>query len=142
MTALLLTHELRGNDKKAFFARDLVFAEYDMTHGDNLSDQWDPDVSRVAQEMAGRLRALGVDVYDTDSPEDVFRLTEGVEAFERAVESRGGDLMVDEPPAHGATAEPDDRDFLLPRRAADESVSVYLRRLKQAKAAVRQHPQM
>jgi hypothetical protein len=113
-----------------------------MTHGDNLSDQWDPDVSRVAQEMAGRLRALGVDVFDTDSPEEVFRLTEGVEAFERAVESRGGDLMVDEPPAHGATAEPDDRDFLLPRRAADESVSVYLRRLKQAKAAVRQHPQM
>jgi hypothetical protein len=113
-----------------------------MTRDDNLSDQWDPDVSRVAQEMGARLRSLGVDVYDTDSPEDVFRLSEGVEAFERAVESRGGDLMVDEPPAHGATAEPDDRDFLLPRRAADESVGAYLRRLKQARAAVRQHPQM
>lgn len=113
-----------------------------MTHADNLSDQWDPDVSRVAQEMAGRLRTLGVDVYDTDSPEDVFRLTEGVEAFERAVESRGGDLMVDEPPAHGATAEPDDPHFLLPKRAADESVTAYLRRLKQARAAVRQHPQV
>jgi hypothetical protein len=113
-----------------------------MKPGDGLSDNWDPDVSRVAQEMSGRLRALGVDVFDTDSPEDVFRLIEGVEAFERVVESRGGDLMVDEPPVHGGSAEPDDPHFLLPKRAADESVSDYLRRLKQARAAVRQHPQV
>ncbi len=111
-----------------------------MTHADNVSNPWDPDVARVAQEMAGRLRARGVAVYDSDSPDDVLKLVEGVEEFERAVESRGGDLMVDEPPANGV-AQPDDPHFLLPRRAADETVSNYIRRLAAATAAVRQHPE-
>jgi len=110
-----------------------------MTRVENKSDDWNPDVARVAGEMAGRLRARGVAVYDSDSPDDVVQLVESVEAFERAVESRGGDLMVDEPPARG-TAQPDDPHFLLPTRAADESVSNYINRLKVATTAVRQHP--
>lgn len=110
-----------------------------MTHSDYASNDWNPDVARVAQEMAGRLRSRGVEVYDSDSPDDVVQLVEGVEEFERAVESRGGDLMVDEPPAKGA-AQPDDPHFLLPTRAADESVSNYLRRLRAATDAVRAHP--
>lgn len=110
-----------------------------MTHADNISEPWDPDVARISQEMAGRLRARGVAVYDSDSPDDVLHLVEEVEEFERAVESRGGDLMVDEPPAKGA-AQPDDPHFLLPTRAADESVANYMRRLRAAIAAVREHP--
>jgi hypothetical protein len=110
-----------------------------MTHPDNISSDWNPDVSRVSQEMASRLRARGVAVYDSDSPDDVLELVELVEEFERAVESRGGDLMVDEPPAKGV-AEPDDVHFLLPTRAADESVSSYIKRLRATIAAVQAHP--
>ena len=110
-----------------------------MTAPENPSNVWNADVSRVSQEMASRLRARGVAVYDSDSPDEVIRLVEGVEEFERAVQSRGGDLMVDEPPEAGP-AEPDDPQFLLPRRAADESVSNYLRRLMAATTAVRDHP--
>jgi broad specificity phosphatase PhoE len=111
-----------------------------MTNADRpLADDWDPDVSRVSQELAGRLRARGLAVFDSDSPEDVLRLTEAVEEFERAVQSRGGDLMVDEPPAQGAI-EPDDPHFVLPTRAADESVASFSRRVREATAVVRRHP--
>jgi hypothetical protein len=111
-----------------------------MTDADGaLSDEWDPDVSRISQEMGSRLRARGLAVYDSDSPDDVLRLTNAVEEFERAVQSRGGDLMVDEPPLQG-TSEPDDPQFLLPRRAADESVTSYIRRLRDVIATVRKHP--
>jgi hypothetical protein len=109
-----------------------------MTHPDNASKDWNRDVARVAQEMTSRLRARGIEVYDSDSPDDVVQLVESVEEFERAVESRGGDLMMDEPPPRGA-AQPDDPHFLLPTRAADESVSNYITRLKAATASVREH---
>jgi len=109
-----------------------------MTQFDNTSNDWNRDVARVAQEMASRLRARGVEVYDSDSPDNIVALVESVEEFERAVESRGGDLMVDEPPTSGA-AQPDDPHFLLPTRAADESVSNYIKRLSAATATVREH---
>jgi len=109
-----------------------------MTQFGNTSNDWNRDVARVAQEMASRLRARGVTVYDWDSPEDVVELVESVEEFERAVESRGGDLMVDEPPTTGAP-QPDDPHFLLPTRAADESVSNYVKRMRAATASVREH---
>jgi len=111
-----------------------------MANFENTSNEWNPEVARVADEMAGRLRARGVAVFDSDRPEDVVELVENVEEFERAVESRGGDLMVDEPPARSVIAQPDDPHFLLPTRAADESVSNYIKRLKAATSAVRQHP--
>lgn len=109
-----------------------------MTHLDNTSNEWNRDVARVAQELTSRLRARGIAVYDSDSPDDVVQLFESVEEFERAVESRGGDLMVDEPPTGGA-GRPDDPHFLLPTRAADESVANYLKRLGAATGAVSQH---
>ena len=56
------------------------------------------DIARVTQEVASRLRGSGVDVYDNDSPEELVRLLDAVEAFERSVQRHGGDLMVDEPP--------------------------------------------
>ena len=98
----------------------------------------DSEIMRVSQAMAGRLRQRGVAVRDDESPDDIVRLLEGVEAFERAVQSRGGDLMVDEPPARGAV-QPDDPDFLLPTRADDETAAAYLERLEAATHAVRGH---
>lgn len=61
-----------------------------------------------------------------------------MEAFERAVESRGGDLMMDEPPAN-SSGQPDDVHFLLPKRAADETLKQYGERLWAATAGVRAH---
>lgn len=108
-----------------------------MTESSKASDAWDRDVARVAQELASRLRARGIAVYDSDSPDDIERLTEAVEEFENAVEARGGDLMVDEPPTQGK-AQPDDPRFLLPARAADESAANYLKRLENATLALRE----
>ena len=98
----------------------------------------DRDIARVSQELAGRLRARGVEVYDDDSADAIVRILEAVEAFERAVEARGGDLMMDEPPANHA-GEPDDPHFLLPSRSADESSSAYAARLAATTAAIRKH---
>ena len=124
------------------FCSESRFAVNDMTHGDNLSDQWDPDVSRVAQEMAGRLRALGVDVFDTDSPKDAFdERGRGSLRARGRVARRGFSWSM----SRRRTAPRPSRTiphFLLPKRAADESVGLYLKRLKQARAAVRQHPQV
>ena len=99
----------------------------------------DPELARVTQELSDRLRARGVDVLSADSPEDVVQMMEGVEGFEAAVESRGGDLMMDEPPA-GRAGEPDDVHFGLPARHAGEAAQGYLARLAEATARVRKHP--
>jgi hypothetical protein len=105
---------------------------------DTASNSENRDINRVTQEMAGRLLARGIEVYDSDSPDDVVRMIEALEAFESAVESHGGDLMMDEPPTnhHG---EPDDPHFLLPRRPADESATAYTQRLSAATTAARKH---
>ena len=101
-------------------------------------DDADRDLVRVTQELSGRLRARGVAVHDDDTPEAVVRLVEDVEAFERAVEASGGDLMVDEPPARQA-GQPDDPHFLIPSRGDDESASAYSSRLEAATSAIRKH---
>ena len=108
-----------------------------MAESSNPSNEWDRDVARVAQELADRLRTRGIAVYESDSPDDIERLIEVVEEFENAVEARGGDLMMDEPPNHGI-AQPDDPRFLLPSRAADESATAYVKRLSAAIAALGQ----
>jgi len=95
----------------------------------------DREINRVAQDIAGRLRQRGVAMHDDESPEEIVLLLEQVEAFERAVESHGGDLMVDEPPADGSR-QPDDPAFLIPSRAADETATAYLNRLIAATEAI------
>lgn len=100
------------------------------------SESWNADVARVSAELTSRLRSRGIGVSDEDSPDDVMELVEALEAFENAVESQGGDLMVDEPPAAGR-AQPDEQRFLLPTRSADETVASYIKRLRAATAALR-----
>ena len=99
----------------------------------------DAQLARVTQELSDRLRARGVDILVADSPDEVVRMMEGVEAFESAVGSRGGDLMMDEPPA-GRAGEPDDAHFALPARHASETAADYLTRLAESTARVRKHP--
>ena len=98
----------------------------------------DPDVRRVSEDIAGRLTDLGIWLSGDEGPEDIASLLESVERFEVAVESQGGDLMVDEGPG-GETSEPDDPHFVLPRRDEDESVEDYLDRLAVATDEVHRH---
>ena len=107
-----------------------------MTNPERTND-WNRDVARVSQELASRLRSRGIEISEDDSPDDVAALAEIVEEFEAAVEDRGGDLMVDEPPMRGQ-AEPDDPRFLLPKRTADETVTQYIERLQAATDELRE----
>ena len=105
---------------------------------DTASRDDNSEIERVTQEIAGRLRARGVEVFDGDSPEEVVRMLESLEAFEQTVESHGGDLMMDEPPPNHR-GEPDDPHFLLPSRADGESAEAYVERLAAVTAGVRKH---
>src|SRR5438067_1098510 len=94
------------------------------------SSDGDRDIARVRTELSNRLESRGVEVFDSDSPLDA------VERFERAVESHGGDLMMDEPPERG-DSEPDDPHFLVPKRKPHETRIKYVERLAAATAAAR-----
>jgi hypothetical protein len=98
----------------------------------------DDAVKRASEQIAARLRALGISLTGTERPEDLVGIEEAVERFEEAVEARGGDLMVDEGP-HGTASEPDDRHFTLPVRPAHEPVAKYLERIARATDLVRHH---
>ena len=92
----------------------------------------------VQAELAAKLAARGVELNGDESSDDVADILDAVERFERAVQSRGGDLMVDQR-AGGQPTEPDDRHFVIPERHADESVDGYLERLREATRVVLDH---
>jgi len=92
------------------------------------SDTATEAMRRVREQLAARLLNRGVRVHTQDTPDALGTLTEAVEGFEAAVEARGGDLMVDEPPV-GHPAEPDNPAFVLPIRASNESAHSYTSRI-------------
>lgn len=49
-------------------------------------------------EIVARLAGRGVEVGDEESLESVVRKLDEVEARERAIQERGGDLMIEEKP--------------------------------------------
>jgi len=90
----------------------------------------------AAAEVTARLRGRGIAVTGAESPEDLVNLLSAVERFEKAVEVHGGDLMVDDL----KSARPDDRHFVVPRRAHREAVRAYIGRIDEATAQLRRHP--
>ncbi len=96
------------------------------------------DLERVSEEVAGRLATLGIELNGRETPEELTRISDAVERFEAAVLSRGGDLMMDEPPP-GSPPQPDDPHFALPSRSPDESVASYLARLERVTESVLSH---
>lgn len=90
---------------------------------------------RVGHDIAARLSDRGVTLTGDESSEELVTLLEALERFERAVQAKGGDLMVDEGPA-SANLQPDDARFVLPRRSADESVRRYIERIEEAAGAI------
>ena len=110
---------------------------------EQLQEEIDPhrreERDAVSAEIAARLRARGVDVSEHESSEELVELLDAVELFERAVELRGGDLMMDEGP-QGVTNEPDDVHFVLPRRGPHESVASYRDRVEEKTRRLSLHP--
>ena len=97
------------------------------------------ELDRVMLETADRLRQRGVTLTGRESSDELVSLLDAVEEYELAVERRGGDLMMDEPP-EGETAQPDDVHFALPRRGPRESASNYLVRIQERTDMIRRHP--
>ena len=87
-------------------------------------------------EVAARLRDRGVTVTGAEDPGDLASLLDAVERFETAVESHGGDLMVDDLKSR----DPDDPHFVLPRRERSEAIRAYIARVDQATHRLRSHP--
>jgi broad specificity phosphatase PhoE len=92
--------------------------------------------SRVAAEVADRLERRGILVASDDRPDALADLLTAVERFEAAVEAHGGDLMVDDL----NSSQPDDRHFVVPRRAKGESIRSYITRVDAATLELQQHP--
>ena len=92
--------------------------------------------SNAAAEVIDRLRKRGITLTGTEKNEDLANLLEVVERFEAAVERHGGDLMVDDL----KSVQPDDRHFVLPKRAPNEALRAYIGRIDEATARLRTHP--
>ncbi|PYO40343.1 MAG: hypothetical protein DMD29_06450 [Gemmatimonadetes bacterium] len=90
----------------------------------------------AAAEVTARLRSRGIALTGAERPEDLVDLLSAVERFEGAVEAHGGDLMVDDL----KSTQPDDRHFVVPRRARGEAVRAYMVRIDEAAAELRRHP--
>ena len=109
---------------------------------ESIQEELDPhrreEIQRVMLETADRLRQRGVSLTGRESSDELVSLLDAVEEFELAVERRGGDLMMDEPP-EGETPQPDDVHFALPRRHERESVSDYLVRIQERTDMIRRH---
>ena len=97
-------------------------------HADDESRR---EFKNAISEQTARISNRGVFLRGDETHKEIVELEEALEQFERAVQSRGGDLMVDEAP-RGHRGEPDDPRFLLPQRLATMSVSDYIDRLAQA----------
>lgn len=131
-------------------ARGVPNARHERPNEDTTRREWtmtqpsddfttNDDMQRVTQDVSNRLTGLGVTLTGEETPEQLVQIQEAVERFELAVESRGGDLMVDEGP-DGRTTEPDDPHFVLPLRGEGEPVDHYVERLVFATDEVRRQP--
>ena len=96
----------------------------------------DRERADVAAEIGERLRSRGVAITGAERPDDLAELLSAVERFEKAVEAHGGDLMVDDL----KSPQPDDRHFVLPRRAHAEAIRAYIVRIDEATAGLHRHP--
>lgn len=104
---------------------------------DALNDMLDPhreeEREAAAMELTGRLAQKGVEINSDEDPAQLADLLSAVEEFERAVESAGGDLMVNTPDS----VDPQSRAFVVPERMGDEPLARYRERVIAAGRALR-----
>ncbi len=101
-----------------------------------LDPHRDEERASAAAEVAARLRQRGIALTGAERSDDLADLLAAVERFEAAVEAHGGDLMVDDL----KSSRPDDRHFVVPRRAHGEAVRTYIGRIDEATVRLRRHP--
>ncbi len=102
-----------------------------MAAGSHADDESRKEFKDAIRETTRRIANRGVHLRGDETHREIVELDEALEQFERAVKSRGGDLMVDEPPTgHGGQA--DEQRFLLPQRVPTMSVADYVEQLARA----------
>ena len=106
-------------------AGDSLISSRDEARERDLNRHRSDDQRRAVAEAVVRLRNRGIEIGEEERPEDVVRLLEAVDMFERAVQNRGGDLMVNS----AASRRPEDPSFVLPRQRDDESLRDYIERV-------------
>ena len=101
-------------------------------------DEGKAELERAMEHTRERLESLFIRLDGRETSQELVSIEEAVDRFEVAVESAGGDLMVDEGPTRDAI-QPDDPHFVLPPREAGESVASYLERLAAATDRIHHH---
>lgn len=96
-------------------------------------DDMNGEMRGVRDEVVARLESVGIATSRGDSADGLARLLDVVEQFERTVELRGGDRMVDEPVRGDRPIEPDNAAFMLPRRAPSEAIESFIERIAEAR---------
>lgn len=86
------------------------------------------EIDDAATQIAHQLQERGVRAREDDPAEELARLLDAVEHFERVVAARGGDSYVNSP----LSSNPERPDFVVPRRRDDESAASYTARVREA----------
>ena len=76
-------------------------------------------------ELASRIHQKGVLLDGSETAAQLDDLLSGIDRFDAAVIARGGDLMINTP----FSSEPENAQFVLPRREPGEDVDVYAGRI-------------
>ena len=79
-------------------------------------------------ELASRIHQKGVMLDGSETVAQLDDLLTAVDRFEAAVIGRGGDLMINSP----FSSDPEDPQFVIPRREPGEDVDVYGGRIQAA----------
>lgn len=101
-------------------------------------DEGQQELERAMEHTRERLESLFIRLNGKETSEELVAIEEAVDRFEAAVESAGGDLMVDEGPTPDAI-QPDDPHFVLPKREPNDSVASYLERLAEVTDRIHHH---
>jgi broad specificity phosphatase PhoE len=91
---------------------------------------------RAAEEASNRLLQRGIRLTGDEDPDELSDLQDAVERFETLVESRGGDLMVDDL----RSSQPESPELVLPEREPGEPgepVEDYIARIHAAAARLK-----
>lgn len=102
-----------------------------------MEDRATEEQRLARQEAESRLASRSIPVTPADSDEDVAELLDTIERFENLVEQLGGDLMVNQLDS----SEPEDPEFVPPRRESGEPMPRYLARVQESVARLRERRQ-
>lgn len=87
----------------------------------------------VREEIAARLSERGVALTGDESDEQIVRLLDAVDDFERARALVGGDSMINDP----RSSAPEDPTLVIPARRGDEPPERYVERIRAATGRLR-----